>query len=108
MGQFANNAGTIFAANFPDQPVTQGGEYLIQPGFNGHNGSVIPGPGNWFVASAGYLAVTATSVSSNGWTFTTDPSQHYIDGTVSFSATDAGNGNVTFSITAQGNWSSNF
>jgi RHS repeat-associated protein len=108
MGQFADNAGTIFAAKFPDSPITAGGQYLIQPGFNGGNGNVIPGPGNWFIASPGYLAVTATSVSPNGWTFTTDPSQHYIDGTVSFSAANAGNGNITFSITAQGNWSSNF
>jgi hypothetical protein len=42
----------------------------------------------------------------NGWTFTTDPSQHYFDGTVSFSAADVGNGNVTFSVTANANYAS--
>jgi hypothetical protein len=52
----------------------------------------------------GNLAVTVTSQSANGWTFTTDPSQHYFDGTVSFSSTDAGNGNITFSITANATW----
>lgn len=32
MGQFADNRGTIFSANFPDQPITMGGQYVIQPG----------------------------------------------------------------------------
>jgi len=49
-----------------------------------------------------------TSQSSNAWTFTTDPSQHYLNGTISFSSTDAGNGNVTFSITANANYSNLF
>jgi hypothetical protein len=56
----------------------------------------------------GTLVVSVTSQSSNAWTFTTDPSQHYLNGTVSFSSTDAGNGNVTFSITANANYSNVF
>jgi hypothetical protein len=37
-----------------------------------------------------------------------NPAQHYFNGTVSFSATDAGGGNVTFSVTANANWVSPF
>jgi len=96
MGQFADNRGTIFSANFPDQPITMGGQYVIQPGLNSYNGGQFPGTN---------LVVTVTAESANGWTFTTDPSQHFLNGTVSFSSVDAGSGNVTFSITAQGNWS---
>jgi hypothetical protein len=101
MGQFADNRGTIFSANFPNQPLTMGGRYVIQPGLNSHDGS-----GGQF--PTGTLVVTVTSQSANGWTFTTDPSQHYIDGTVSFSSTSAGSGNVTFSIRANGNFSNLF
>jgi hypothetical protein len=54
------------------------------------------------------LVVSVTSESANGWTFTTDPSQHFFNGTVSFSSTDAGNGNVTFSINVTANWVSPF
>jgi hypothetical protein len=36
------------------------------------------------------------------------PVQHYFDGTVSFSSTDAGNENVTFSVTADANYSNRF
>jgi hypothetical protein len=50
------------------------------------------------------LAVTVTSESANSWTFTTDPTQHFFDGTVSFSSTDAGNGNITFSVNVSANW----
>jgi RHS repeat-associated protein len=101
MGQFADNRGTLFAANFPDQPLTLGSQYLIQPGLNSHD------PSNYELPM-GNLVVTVTSQTANGWTFTTDPSQHYFDGTVSFSSTDAGNGNVTFSVTANANYSSRF
>src|SRR6266446_4740819 len=97
MSQFANNRGALFAANFPRRPLHLGGQYVIQPGVNSHDGQILP---------TGYLVVTVTSQSANGWTFTTDPSQHYFDGTVSFSATDAGNGNVTFSVSADANYSS--
>ncbi len=58
--------------------------------------------------SAANLVVTVTAESANGWTFTTDPSQHYFNGTVTFSSTDAGNGNTTFSITANADWVSPF
>jgi RHS repeat-associated protein len=99
MGNFADNSGTVFSANFPDQPITMGGQYSIQPGLNNYNGGQF---------SMSNLVVNVTSESANAWTFTTDPSQHYFDGTVSFSSTDAGNGNVTFSITANANWASGF
>jgi hypothetical protein len=107
-GQFADNWGTIFAAQFPDQPLVTGGRYSIQPGLNSHNGSIIPVPGNWIFESPGYLSVEVTSMDPGGWIFTTDPSQHFLDGTVSFSSADAGNGNITFTISAQGNYTSNF
>jgi hypothetical protein len=56
----------------------------------------------------GALPVTVTSQSASGWTFTADPTVHYLNGTVSFASSDAGNGNVTFSVTATGNFSSPF
>jgi RHS repeat-associated protein len=99
MGQFADNRGTVFSANFPVQPITMGGRYLIQPGLNSHDGGQLP---------MANLVVTVTSQSANGWTFTTDPSQHFFDGTVSFSSTDAGSGNITFSILVNANWVSPF
>jgi hypothetical protein len=101
MGQFADNRGYIFAANFPNKPLAIGGQYSIQPGLNPHSrdGSIFP---------TGTLVVAVTSQSANGWTFTTDPSQHYVNGTVSFSSTNAGNGNITFSITATANYSNLF
>jgi hypothetical protein len=52
----------------------------------------------------GILAVTATSVSASSYTFTTDPSRHYLNGTISFSTVNAGNGNITFPITANANF----
>jgi len=41
MGQFADNRGTVFAANFPNQALTMGGQYAIQPGFNEHSGEYL-------------------------------------------------------------------
>jgi RHS repeat-associated protein len=101
MGRFADNRDTVFAANFPDQPIQLGNQYVIQPGFNPHTS-------DGYELPTGTLVVTVTSQSAYGWTFTTDPSQHYFDGTVSFSSADSGNGNVTFSVTANANWVSPF
>jgi hypothetical protein len=101
MAQFADNRNTIFAANFPSQPIQLGGQYVIQPGLNPHTS-------DGYVLPTGTLVVTVTSQSANGWTFTTDPSRHYFDGTVSFSATNVGNGNVTFSVTAKANYANRF
>ncbi len=98
MGEFADNRGTLFATAFPRQPLRLGSNYAIMPGLNTHSG------GNEFPTAI--LAVTVTSQSTTGWTFTTNPAQHFFDGTVSFSANNAGNGNVTFSINAQANYSS--
>jgi YD repeat-containing protein len=103
MGQFADNFG-FFTANFPDQPITMGGQYSIQPGAWIPTANLYGLPAVPLTISGKTLAVTVTSESTTGWTFTTDPSHHYFDGTVSFSSTDAGNGNVTFSITADANW----
>jgi hypothetical protein len=102
MGQFAdNNQMTGFVSSFPDQPIALGNRYTIQPGiaFAPYGDMFMPRE-----VSGGTLAVTVTSQSANGWTFTTDPSQHYFDGTVSFSSTDSGNGNIAFSITADANY----
>jgi hypothetical protein len=100
MGAFANNQSSIFTARFPDLPIKMGGTYSIFPGLNNGTGGMLPsGP-----LPTGSLNVRVTKVSSSGWTFTTNPSQHYIDGTVSFSAVNAGSGNITFSIHAQGNF----
>jgi hypothetical protein len=54
MSQFANNRGSVFAANFPNQPLTMAGQYAIQPGLNSHSsdGGIFP---------TGTLAVTVTS-----------------------------------------------
>lgn len=64
---------------------------------NAYNGGEFP---------TGILDVKVTSQSPTGWTFTTNPAQHYFDGTVAFSASNAGSGNVTFSIGAKANFSS--
>jgi len=99
MGQFADNRGTLFSANFPNQPLAMSGQYVIQPGLNTHDGGQFP---------MANLAVTVTSESANGWTFTTNPAQHFFYGTVSFSSTDSGNGNITFSIVVNATWVSPF
>jgi RHS repeat-associated protein len=108
MGQFADNRGSFFAANFPDQPLTMGGQYSIKPAVMTYTANMYSPTATSGMLPVGNLAVTVTSQSATGWTFTTDPSRHYFDGTVSFSSTDAGNGNVTFSITANANWVSPF
>jgi RHS repeat-associated protein len=102
MGTFADNQ-SLFASRFPDNPIRMGGSYSVFPGLNNAQGGMLPsliGP-----YPTGSLEITVSQISANGWTFTTNASQHYINGTVSFSASDAGNGNVTFSIHAQGDWS---
>ncbi len=84
MGSFADNRSLVFAANFPSVPIVQGGQYIILPGLNDYyEGGEFP---------TGILAVTATSVSASSYTFTTDPSRHYLNGTISFSTVNAGNG----------------
>jgi RHS repeat-associated protein len=103
MGWFADNRDWIFATNFPTQPISMGNQYTITPGLTNHVGSVEPG-----MIPTARLVVTVTSESANSWTFTTDPSHHYFDGTVSFSSTNAANGNVTFSVTANANYSNLF
>lgn len=104
MGAFADNSGPGFGSDFPDQPLELGKAYVVTPGiWIGSSGPAF-GPNEEGFLPAGILAVAVTSQSANGWTFTTDPSEHYINGTVSFSATNAGNGDITFSISAQGNW----
>ena len=107
MGQFADNQGLFFGAYFPDQPITMGGRYTIQPGVMNNTANMY-GRRSGGMFPMTNLVVTVTSQSAIGWTFTTDPSHHYFDGTVSFSSTDAGNGNVTFSITPNANWVSPF
>lgn len=57
------------------------GQYVIRPGLNGHDGYQLP--------SANPI-VTVTSQSTNGWTFTTDPSRHFFNVTVSFSSITMG------------------
>jgi hypothetical protein len=89
------------------QPIAMGGQYSIQPGVMNHTANMF-GSTSGGMFPAANLVVTVTSQSANGWTFTTDPSQHFFDGTVSFSSTDAGNGNVTFSVGVNANWVSGF
>ena len=48
--------------------------------------------------------VTARNVNSHGFTFVTDPSHHFFDGTVDFRVAPAPNGSITFSINVQANW----
>lgn len=108
MGQFADNRGSTFFAKFPDQPITMGSRYSIQPGVMIYSANMYSTAPRGGVLPVGNLVVTVTAESANGWTFTTDPSHHYFNGTVSFSSNDAGSGNVTFSITANANWVSSF
>ena len=105
--QFADNNG-FFAANFPDQPLTIGGQYSIQPGITMMSNDALSNPVTFGMLPVANLVVNVTSESANGWTFTTVPSQHFFDGTVSFSSTDAGSGNITFSVGVNANWVSPF
>jgi hypothetical protein len=107
MGQFADNNG-FFAANLPDQPLTIGGQYSIQPGITMMSNDALSNPVTFGMLPVANLVVNVTSESANGWTFTTVPSQHFFDGTVSFSSTDAGSGNITFSVRVNANWVSPF
>jgi hypothetical protein len=82
-------------------------------------GSVIPidGPvGAWASeggSAVGFLhaatsAVTVASVSSNSFTFATVPGMHPFDnGTVTFSASDAANGNINFGVEVNAAFASN-
>ncbi|MFB3922568.1 MAG: RHS repeat domain-containing protein [Terriglobia bacterium] len=99
MARFADNSGPFFAAQFPTAPIVQGQSYLVIPGVSTRRGDFLP---------TGVLEVKVTSQTANSWTFTTNPQQHYINGTVTFMASDAGNGNVNFVVTANGNFTSFF
>src|ERR1700676_2754700 len=90
MGQFADNRGLFFAANFPDQPITMGSQFTIQTGIIVTTATPYGATSGPAMMPVSNLAVTVTAESPDGWTSTTDPSQHYFDGTVSFSSTDAG------------------
>jgi RHS repeat-associated protein len=100
MGQFADNSVGPLIADFPAAPIQTGGNYDI---YSGIFTFTEVGP-----VYVNRLNVTVTSETANGWTFTTNPQQHYIDGTVSFTARDAGNGNVNFAVTAKGNFATWF
>jgi len=87
---------------FPSQPLRNGQSYSIWAGAMVPSGSGAP----TFVGKT--LSVTVTAQTSNAWVFTTDPAHHFFNGTIAFVAADAGNGNVTFSVTADANWASNW
>jgi hypothetical protein len=57
MCQFADNRGYVFAANFPNQLLSVGSQYAIQPGSNSHSGGGAQGG----ILPTGTLAVTVTS-----------------------------------------------
>jgi hypothetical protein len=99
MGAFADNLSAIFAARFPHSPVTTGGTYAIFPGLSHGRGGMLPSG----LLPTGSLDVS-DAIRASGWTFTGNPSQHYIDGTASFSAVNAGNGKITFRYTPGGDF----
>ncbi|HEV2381973.1 MAG TPA: hypothetical protein VG206_19555 [Terriglobia bacterium] len=67
-----------------------------------------PIPGGGGVQPVNNLLVKVTSQTANSWMFTTDPRHHFFDGTIAFMASDAGNGNVNFVVTANANFSGLF
>jgi RHS repeat-associated protein len=107
MGQFADNQSPFFGAIFPDEPISLGGQYSIQAGVMNNTANMIGSTAGGLIPISN-LTVTTTAESPTSWTFTTDPSQHYFDGTVTFSADDVGGGNVAFSIDAEANYSNAF
>jgi RHS repeat-associated protein len=99
-GQFANNPVGPLIAKFPDQPLKKGAYYNIYSGLFMFNDA---GP-----VYLNDLNVTVTEQTPNAWVFTTDPANHFFDGTIAFRASDGGNGTVSFTITASGNFTSIF
>jgi hypothetical protein len=84
----------------------------LQPG----SAIVIDGPvgqGHWYSGMVPEMAKTSAvsvqSVGSNSFTFATIPGMHPFDnGTVSFSAADAGGGKINFSVDVNASFSSGF
>ncbi|MFZ0814675.1 MAG: RHS repeat-associated core domain-containing protein, partial [Candidatus Sulfotelmatobacter sp.] len=81
-------------------------------------GTIIPidgpvGQGHWFSGMLPNMALTSAvsvqSVGSSSFTFATVPGMHPFDnGTVSFSASDVGSGNIDFSVDVNAAFSSKF
>ena len=96
MNQFAGNSGFPFASQFP-RAINLGDTLTINVGLH-----LLPSN---FAAMKG-LEVSVTSVTPNSFMFQTNPQQHFFNGTIAFMASDAGNGNVNFDITANANLAS--
>ncbi len=64
MGQFADNSGPFFGANFPNQPITMGGQYSIQPGVMNNTANMFGSTSGGMLPVAN-LVVTVTSESAN-------------------------------------------
>ncbi len=94
------SAGPLSVTFLQHGPLTIGQPILIDG---------ILGAGHWYSGLAGTFAtagVSVSSVGSNSFMFTTIPGEHPFDnGTVSFSAYDAGNGNITFSVNVNASFS---
>jgi RHS repeat-associated protein len=97
--RFANKFSGPFTAEFEPGPINKGDAFAIFPGLQ-----TIPG----FSVPVKSLVVTVSQQGPNGWVFTADPTHHFFNGTVAFSAADAGNGNVNFMVTVNANYASRF
>ena len=97
LSKFANNNCFVFNADFTNTgPIKTGNLALIIPAVPLTNGS-LPAKG---------LMVTVTSETPNSWTFTSDPNRHWLNGTVTFMASDVPGGSVSFVVTVNANYTS--
>ncbi len=95
LSRFANYSGTLATAVFSPGAVVINQTLLIDTQTKGIGG----------LSYGRTNAVKVSSVTPNSFTFTTVEGQHFFyPGTVSFSAADAGNGQVQFSISVNGTW----
>jgi RHS repeat-associated protein len=99
-GPFAGELATAFIS-FEKGPVTEGRVINISTGVLSN--AAVPGTGA--VPSQGrQISVTVQNVSTTSFTFKTNPGHILYPGSISFSATDIGNGRISASVVAKGNY----
>src|SRR5205823_14722774 len=92
-GPFGLPASTTVVV-FGDGPVTKGATIAI------HNRNMAI----YSIPQTNNISVTVSSVSPTSFTFTTDPGHVLYPASITFSAADAGNGQISFTIKVNGDF----